>query len=338
MCWEIYGDPVGALQSPSPRVGIEERELTEMLDKALRQLSPREQVVLGARFGFQGRIKTLKEVGKIIGVTGSRVGTIQDKALRKLRHESRTVLFVGYFEGLERRREERIDARNKEAMRHYRLHQRMINGGYGDEEFPSIEDESNPPDWVKEYDERERKKKAATAAEKKARREAVLKTQESFTKFRESFEEEQKKGKPAKAPTKITYRIGSIYNGYRVEFSDGTWTYLGHDWEKISMWCGFFKLSLPDLQQGVRRNSNNRKEEKMSETKPPESKPTKPVSGGNYVVSLTWPCDGIDNQKPYKWSDLRERVIVAEQLGCECKITHHKGSLSLILITPERKR
>ena len=57
----------------------------------LKTLTPREEVVLRLRFGLKdGRPRTLEEVGKVFNVTRERIRQIEAKALRKLRHPSRS--------------------------------------------------------------------------------------------------------------------------------------------------------------------------------------------------------------------------------------------------------
>lgn len=65
--------------------------LREQLGDVLESLTPREQKVLRLRFGLDdGRTRTLEEVGKVFGVTRERIRQIEAKALRKLRHPSRS--------------------------------------------------------------------------------------------------------------------------------------------------------------------------------------------------------------------------------------------------------
>ena len=66
--------------------------LKEQLDEVLEQLTDREENVLRFRFGLDknGEIRTLEQVGQVFGVTRERIRQIEAKALRKLRHPSRS--------------------------------------------------------------------------------------------------------------------------------------------------------------------------------------------------------------------------------------------------------
>ena len=65
--------------------------LKEQLMEVLSTLTPREEKVLRLRFGLEdGRTRTLEEVGKEFNVTRERIRQIEAKALRKLRHPSRS--------------------------------------------------------------------------------------------------------------------------------------------------------------------------------------------------------------------------------------------------------
>jgi len=73
--------------------------LKEQIDDVLSTLSPREQRVLQLRFGLEdGRSRTLEEVGKEFNVTRERIRQIEAKALRKLRHPSRSRRLKDYLE------------------------------------------------------------------------------------------------------------------------------------------------------------------------------------------------------------------------------------------------
>ena len=72
--------------------------LKEQLDEVLGTLTEREQKVLRLRFGLKdGRARTLEEVGKEFNVTRERIRQIEAKALRKLRHPSRSRKLKGYL-------------------------------------------------------------------------------------------------------------------------------------------------------------------------------------------------------------------------------------------------
>ena len=73
--------------------------LKEQLDEVLNTLTEREQKVLKLRFGLEdGRARTLEEVGKEFNVTRERIRQIEAKALRKLRHPSRSRKLKDYLE------------------------------------------------------------------------------------------------------------------------------------------------------------------------------------------------------------------------------------------------
>jgi RNA polymerase primary sigma factor len=78
-------------QSPAPVEAVARRMLREQIEEVLGTLTPREEEVLRLRFGLDdGRPRTLEEVGRLFGVTRERVRQIEAKALRKLRHPTRS--------------------------------------------------------------------------------------------------------------------------------------------------------------------------------------------------------------------------------------------------------
>jgi len=83
-----------------PPVDAASRQLLkEQIDEVLSSLTPREQRVLQLRFGLEdGRSRTLEEVGKEFSVTRERIRQIEAKALRKLRHPSRSRKLKDYLE------------------------------------------------------------------------------------------------------------------------------------------------------------------------------------------------------------------------------------------------
>ena len=74
--------------------------LKEKMASVLRKLSPREERIIRMRFGFEdGNPHTLEEVGQVFAVTRERIRQIEAKALRKLRHPSRSGLVRTFLEG-----------------------------------------------------------------------------------------------------------------------------------------------------------------------------------------------------------------------------------------------
>jgi RNA polymerase primary sigma factor len=75
----------------SPTDAILQMDLSEKTRKVLTSLTPREEKVLKMRFGIDEKQDyTLEEVGEKFGVTRERIRQIEVKALRKLRHSSRS--------------------------------------------------------------------------------------------------------------------------------------------------------------------------------------------------------------------------------------------------------
>ncbi len=85
------GDLIEDRTSVSPAESVIETNLRERTARVLRTLSPREEKVLRMRFGMEdGSEHTLEEVGRCFEVTRERIRQIEAKALRKLRHSSRS--------------------------------------------------------------------------------------------------------------------------------------------------------------------------------------------------------------------------------------------------------
>jgi RNA polymerase primary sigma factor len=85
------GDFIEDQEAPSPVDAASFSLLREQLEEVLETLTPREKKVLRLRFGLEdGRARTLEEVGQTFGVTRERIRQIEAKALRKLRHPSRS--------------------------------------------------------------------------------------------------------------------------------------------------------------------------------------------------------------------------------------------------------
>jgi RNA polymerase primary sigma factor len=78
--------------SVSPAESVLKMNLKEQTERVLRTLSPREEKILRLRFGIEGGSEhTLEEVGRLFNVTRERIRQIEAKALRKLRHPSRSL-------------------------------------------------------------------------------------------------------------------------------------------------------------------------------------------------------------------------------------------------------
>jgi RNA polymerase primary sigma factor len=93
------GDFVPDESSLSPADVATRQMLKEQMDDVLDSLSSRERRVLQLRFGLEdGRQRTLEEVGREFGVTRERIRQIEAKALRKLRHPTRSKKLRDYFD------------------------------------------------------------------------------------------------------------------------------------------------------------------------------------------------------------------------------------------------
>ena len=85
------GDFIPDDDAPAPQDAASHTLLKEQLSEVLSTLTPREERVLRLRFGLEdGRSRTLEEVGEVFHVTRERIRQIEAKALRKLRHPSRS--------------------------------------------------------------------------------------------------------------------------------------------------------------------------------------------------------------------------------------------------------
>ena len=93
------GDFIPDDDTPSPAEATSTNILREELERQLHTLTPREEHVIKLRFGlYDGRTRTLEEVGKEFDITRERIRQIEAKALRKLRHPSRARHLKGFME------------------------------------------------------------------------------------------------------------------------------------------------------------------------------------------------------------------------------------------------
>ena len=92
------GDFIQDDDSPAPQDSVAYTLLREQLEEVMNTLTPREAKVLKLRFGLEdGKARTLEEVGKEFMVTRERIRQIEAKALRKLRHPSRSKKLKDYM-------------------------------------------------------------------------------------------------------------------------------------------------------------------------------------------------------------------------------------------------
>ncbi|MBQ7291935.1 MAG: RNA polymerase sigma factor RpoD [Clostridia bacterium] len=93
------GDFIEDDASPAPADAASYTLLREQLNEVLHTLTPREEQVLKLRFGLEdGRTRTLEEVGQQFNITRERIRQIEAKALRKLRHPSRSKKLKDYLD------------------------------------------------------------------------------------------------------------------------------------------------------------------------------------------------------------------------------------------------
>ena len=93
------GDFIEDRNTVAPAEAASYQLLKEQVDDVLETLSSRESEVLSLRFGLEdGRQRTLEEVGRTFGVTRERIRQIEAKALRKLRHPTRSKKLRDFLE------------------------------------------------------------------------------------------------------------------------------------------------------------------------------------------------------------------------------------------------
>ncbi len=93
------GDFIQAEDTPAPADAASQAILREVIERELSTLTPREAHVIKLRFGlYDGRTRTLEEVGSKFNITRERIRQIEAKALRKLRHPSRARHLKGFLD------------------------------------------------------------------------------------------------------------------------------------------------------------------------------------------------------------------------------------------------
>ena len=93
------GDFIQDEDTPAPADAASQTILREVIERELHTLTRREEHVIKLRFGlYDGRTRTLEEVGKEFDITRERIRQIEAKALRKLRHPSRARHLKGFLD------------------------------------------------------------------------------------------------------------------------------------------------------------------------------------------------------------------------------------------------
>ena len=95
----FLGDLIEDRASVTPYQAAVHQMLSDQINQALSTLTDREHKILRMRFGLDDdRTHTLEEIGKRLGVTRERIRQIEAKAIRKMRHHSRSKALRGYLE------------------------------------------------------------------------------------------------------------------------------------------------------------------------------------------------------------------------------------------------
>ncbi len=94
------GDFIEDKRAVAPADEVVHTKLGDQINQILSEMTPREEQVLRKRFGIGEKSDhTLEEVGKLFNVTRERIRQIEAKALRKLKHPSRSQILRSYYEG-----------------------------------------------------------------------------------------------------------------------------------------------------------------------------------------------------------------------------------------------
>ena len=91
-------NPIDMLEFKTPDEYASDQELTNVVASTLKTLTFREQMVLGKRFGINSEEQTLDQIAKEMGMTRERIRQIEAKALRKMRHPSRSEELAVFLE------------------------------------------------------------------------------------------------------------------------------------------------------------------------------------------------------------------------------------------------
>lgn len=97
------GDLIADTSQVDPAHAALEADVYEQIERALGALDGRERIILSLRFGLGGQEpETLEEIGAHFGLTRERIRQMQNRALAKLRHPSRSHSLAGLLDVLDR--------------------------------------------------------------------------------------------------------------------------------------------------------------------------------------------------------------------------------------------
>jgi RNA polymerase primary sigma factor len=91
-------NPIDLVEFKAPDEYASDNQRTTVVASTLKTLTFREQMIIGQRFGINSEEKTYEEIGKSLNLTRERIRQLEARALRKLRHPSRSDELKNYLE------------------------------------------------------------------------------------------------------------------------------------------------------------------------------------------------------------------------------------------------
>jgi RNA polymerase sigma factor (sigma-70 family) len=91
-------NPIDMVEFKSPDEYLQDNDKVDAVARKLKTLTFREQMIIGQRFGINSEEKTFEEIGESMGLTRERIRQLEARALRKLRHPSRSDELKNYLE------------------------------------------------------------------------------------------------------------------------------------------------------------------------------------------------------------------------------------------------